>query len=113
MELSTERFLEEVTRDEPEVRMVAALSTTHPEIAPYLVTPFPATCHQGACEYTVIVLSERGDAVLYADSQTHRFGIAFRSAARHGHVFAGLEYPSIDLAVLMFLGDPSVLDPAP
>jgi hypothetical protein len=111
MDMGIEKHLEEAGRNGTQVKVVAALATTHSDIAAFLVTPFLATCHQGAHHRSVIVLAERGDAVLYANLDTHQFGIAFQSAARRDHVFAGREYPSVELAVLMFLGDRSVLDP--
>jgi hypothetical protein len=111
MDISIENFLAEVDGSGAQITVVAALATTHPGIAPFFVMPFPATCHQGTQQYSVLVLAERDDAVLYANRDTHQFGIAFQSAARRNHVFAGREYPSIELATLMFLGDRTALDP--
>jgi hypothetical protein len=110
MDISIDKYLESTGEAGRELRVVAALATTHPQVRPFLITPFLGMCHQGAQHHAVIVLAERGEVVLYADSDTHQFGIAFQSAARRDHVFAGREYPSIDLAVCMFLGELAALD---
>jgi hypothetical protein len=112
MDISNEKYLvdDRSTRAE-QIRVVAALSATHPVTTPFLVAPFVAECSQGAHRRRVIVLAERGDTVLYADTQTHQFGIAFLSASGRERLLAGREYPSVDLAVLMFVGDRAALDP--
>ena len=88
------------------------LSLTHPGIEPFLVPAKPATCHQGAQQHAVLVLAIRDEAVLYTDRATRQYGIAFQSSARQDHIFAGRQYPSMELAVRMFLGDPAALDDA-
>jgi hypothetical protein len=111
MDISIERYLEEAAGGGAPVKVVAALATTHPVVTPFLVAPLVAECHQGIHHSRVIVLAQRGDTVLYADSETHQFGIAFKSEARLNRLVAGREYPSIDLAILMFVGDRAALDP--
>jgi hypothetical protein len=71
------------------------------------VEPTVATCHQDAQQRPVFVLAVRSDTVLYANGKTNQYGVAFQSAARQDHVFAGREYPTLESALTMFLGDRS------
>lgn len=111
MDISIDQYLDEVTAEGRQVDVVAPIATAFPRIGDFLVAPSRVTCHQGAQSYPVIVLGARDDTVLYVDAATRQFGIAFQSAARQDHVFAGRQYPSLELAVAMFLGDRSALDP--
>jgi hypothetical protein len=101
LDLSAEYFLESL----PETR------ASHPHLASFLVSPFRITCAQGEQRYAALVFARRGKFALFVAVDTRQFGIGLLVSVQGSEATGARQYPSLKMAVVMFLGDVKNLEP--
>jgi hypothetical protein len=72
-------------------------------IAPYLTDVFFANCEQGAFVSTCEVFAKRESVALFISSATKQYGIGIISAIDEQRIVDCYQYPSFEVAILMFL----------
>ncbi|HEY4998142.1 MAG TPA: hypothetical protein VII36_03315, partial [Usitatibacter sp.] len=75
-------------------------------MAPFRMPSVALTCTQGAFSYASVALASRAERILFAAITTAQLGVGVCSDLDPTSINEAVQYPTFELAVKSFLGEP-------
>lgn len=94
----------EALRDRVAAPDLARLIEKCPALGPFVVSPYEASCTQGAFSYAALALAQRADRVLFVATDTRQFGVATRTT-ESAQMAMACQYPTPEAACLVFISE--------